>query len=76
MEHIYKPDNLLSEVKRVVSSNGTLLITTPFFWPVHESPYDYNRYTKYSMHKLLEESGFNFVKSEETGNIFVSFFKL
>lgn len=75
MEHIYNPDNLLSEVKRVLSSNGTLLITTPFFWPIHESPFDYKRYTKYSMHQLLEESGFNFVKSEETGNIFVSFFQ-
>ena len=75
MEHIYDPHKLISDIKRILSTNGTLIFTVPFYWPIHEAPYDFNRYTRYSIEQILSDSGLELITLEDTGNIFVSFFQ-
>ena len=45
LEHIFNPDQILSEMNRILKDGGLLLLTCPFFWNEHEMPFDYCRYS-------------------------------
>lgn len=57
LEHIRRPSDLMVEISRVLVSKGTLLMNVPFFYRLHEEPYDYYRYTRYSLEYLTTYSG-------------------
>lgn len=57
-EHIANIEEVLSEIRRVLSTGGLLFFTVPFVWPLHETPYDEYRYTPYSLKRILTKSGF------------------
>lgn len=66
-EHIFNLDEILRELYRVLKKNGSMIISIPFFWPEHELPYDFARYTEPGMIYLLEQSGFRIKKQYKTG---------
>ncbi|MFL5887074.1 MAG: hypothetical protein ACJ77M_18550, partial [Thermoleophilaceae bacterium] len=49
---------VLRELARVSKPGATLWITVPLVWPIHEAPFDFFRYTPYSLASLLTRSGF------------------
>ncbi len=58
LEHLCEPQQLLNEAYRILKPNGSILLTVPFFWSLHEEPYDYFRYTKYGLQYMFEKAGF------------------
>lgn len=58
MEHLREPTIMLTEAFRVLRPGGTITISTPFQWWVHEAPWDYYRYTCFGHSYLLEKTGF------------------
>jgi SAM-dependent methyltransferase len=58
LEHVRAPSAVLNELRRVMRVEGTLWLTAPLVWPLHEEPYDFFRYTDYGLRHLLEEAGF------------------
>jgi hypothetical protein len=36
-----------------------LILTGPFYWPLHEEPHDYYRFTKYGFQNLLKVAGYS-----------------
>ena len=66
MEHLPEPIFFLSECSRILKSGGTLIITVPFMWHVHEDPYDFFRYTRYGLEYLFKKTGFIEIKIQET----------
>jgi len=68
LEHIFNPDEILPELNRVMKKGGLLLITVPFSWNEHETPFDYARYSSFGIRHLLEKHGFSIREQKKTGN--------
>ena len=49
---------MVRECSRVLRPNGFLILSGPFFWPLHEEPYDFFRFTKYGFEQLLRSAEF------------------
>ncbi len=62
IEHLYSPNNILSEVNRVLKSNGILITITPNFEFAYKKFYDdpthVHPYTPKSLDKILSVNGF------------------
>lgn len=57
-EHIFNLDEILDELNRILVDRGGMLVTIPFIWNEHETPYDCVRYTSFGIKELLERHGF------------------
>lgn len=68
LEHVFNPDEILPELNRVLKKGGLLLLTVPFSWNEHESPFDYARYSSFGIRYLLEKHGFRILEHKKTGN--------
>ena len=75
-EHVFNPDLFLSEINRVLKSDGYLLITVPFVWDEHEQPFDYARYSSFGLKYILNKNGFDIVTHIKTENNIKTIFQL
>jgi len=55
LEHVPRPSELASEVARVITPGGLLIVTVPFLHGLHEIPHDYFRFTQWGLRALLED---------------------
>jgi SAM-dependent methyltransferase len=59
IEHVPRPDRVLSECARVCKAGSLMVLTAPFTWPEHEAPFDYYRFTQYGLRRLIEDADFS-----------------
>lgn len=57
LEHVTDPAALLAECARVLRPGGALVLSAPFWWPLHEEPHDYHRFTRHGLQRLLQAAG-------------------
>jgi SAM-dependent methyltransferase len=70
IQHVLNTEKLISESSRVLKNGGEILITAPFLYPEHETPFDFRRLTRFGFKKILEENGFTDIKISETTGFF------
>ena len=64
LEHVDDPVEVIKEAGRVLKKNGALIISVPFFYPLHDMPYDWGRYTSSALKSFIENAGLKVVKIE------------
>ena len=57
IEHVRHPERMVAEIARVLRPGGALVMTGPFYWPLHEQPHDYHRFTHHGFDNLLRSQG-------------------
>jgi SAM-dependent methyltransferase len=62
LEHVIYLEFLIKEFKRILKKNGSILVTTPFVWAEHDTPYDFRRFTSYGIKKIFLENNFKIIK--------------
>ena len=55
LEHVVEPIKVVSEIYRVLKSDGIVYAETPFMQQVHEGAYDFTRYTVLGHRYLFKE---------------------
>jgi SAM-dependent methyltransferase len=58
IEHVTDPGLMLSEFARVLRPEGSVLLTSPFTWHLHDEPHDYWRFTEFGLRLVFERAGF------------------
>jgi SAM-dependent methyltransferase len=62
LEHVSDPAAVWREFHRLLRPGGKVLLSTPMYWPSHEEPHDFYRYTGFGLRRLAQEAGFEVVK--------------
>jgi SAM-dependent methyltransferase len=68
LEHIYHPEEFLSECRRVLKPSGTMFFTVPFQARYHYIPHDFFRYTPAALERMLTEAGFRQIEIRPRGS--------
>lgn len=68
LEHIRRPDVMLSEVRRILAPRGKLLLNVPFLYWLHEQPHDYFRYSEHALRSMIEQAGLRLLLLEGLGS--------
>lgn len=55
LEHVDNPTRAVAELHRVLKPGGIGYVSTPFLYPFHASPYDYQRWTALGLKRLFHE---------------------
>jgi len=53
LEHTKDPRKVVAEIQRVLTTGGLAIISVPFVMTLHDTPYDYWRFTKYGVQELF-----------------------
>ena len=67
IEHVADHGALLREAFRLLQSGGNLILSGPMYWPLHEEPYDFFRFTEHGLRYLLGNLGFVDIKIKSNG---------
>jgi len=69
LEHLPRPELIWTEVARVCKQGCHVIINVPFYYWIHESPFDYFRYTHHALKYYAQNNGFELIKLESIGGI-------
>jgi len=67
LEHCADPRLVVGEAARVLKPGGALLFSTPFVYPLHGVPYDFQRLTPFGARQLMSAAGFAPIEIEAGG---------
>ncbi|MGY6555329.1 MAG: methyltransferase domain-containing protein [Wenzhouxiangella sp.] len=57
LEHVEEPRKTLEEIARVLKPGGSLILSMPFLYPMHDEPHDYQRFTAHGLARELRACG-------------------
>lgn len=68
MEHLPDPVGATKEMARILCPGGRAAISVPFAYPVHDAPFDFQRFTSFQLTRMFEGSGLHIESIQETGH--------
>lgn len=76
LEHVFETSGVLSEAYRVLKPGGKIILTVPFTWEIHEKPYDFYRFTRYSLQEAFANAGFQNIDIKANGGKWACCFQM
>lgn len=70
LEHLQKPKEAVKEAARLLKSGGHMIISSPFLYPIHNDPDDYQRLTASWFRQTLEDNNLEITEIKEQGFLF------
>ncbi|WP_324171531.1 class I SAM-dependent methyltransferase [Sulfurimonas sp.] len=67
LEHIDEPYKALCEVQRVLKKGGILILSVPFIYQAHATPYDFFRFSEYGLKELCKKYDFEILEFHYQG---------
>lgn len=67
LEHIPQPDLLWHEMSRIIKKDGIAFINVPYYYWLHEIPFDYYRYTEFALRRFADLNDFAIVLLKPIG---------
>jgi len=67
LEHVPQPEHLWGEMSRLLAPGGRVIVNVPFYYWLHEQPYDYYRYTEFALRRFVERSGLCLLRLDAIG---------
>lgn len=67
MEHIPEPASVWAQLKRLLAPGGHILLNVPYYYPIHEAPYDFYRYTEFALRRFAEAANLEVVVFQPLG---------
>jgi SAM-dependent methyltransferase len=68
LEHVPDTHAAFAELVRLCKKGGSVILTTPFSYPLHEEPYDFVRLTPHQIRECARRYGLEVVHLETSGN--------
>jgi SAM-dependent methyltransferase len=69
LEHTPNPGHLVAEMARVLRPGGTLIVTAPFAFRLHEEPYDFHRFTPHGLSLMIGDTGLHVIETHPFGGV-------
>lgn len=67
LEHVPQPEPLWGEISRLLAPGGRVIVNVPFYYWLHEQPYDYYRYTEFALRRFVERVGLRLLRLDPIG---------
>ena len=71
-EHVAEPQDVVTEMARLLKPGGTLILSAPHIWGIHEEPQDYYRFTPYGLRHLVSQAGLSVCSVEPLAGYWVT----
>lgn len=68
LEHVSDPAQVVAEIARVLKPGGRVWISMPFLYPLHDPPYDFQRYTEFGLRRDLDRAGLKIISMKKSGH--------
>ncbi len=67
IEHVGDFQGMVNEAYRLCKPGGYFIVSGPMYWPLHEEPYDFHRFTKHGFNLAFSNSGFTTIEINPNG---------
>jgi SAM-dependent methyltransferase len=68
IEHVPDPAIVIAEIARVLRPGGRVWLSMPFLYPVHDAPFDFQRYTEHGLRRDLQRADLKVERLHKTGH--------
>lgn len=68
IEHVRAPNHMLAEIARVLRPGGRLFLSMPFLYPIHDAPFDFQRFTEHGLRRDLAAAGLQMQSLQKNGH--------
>lgn len=68
LEHVMDPAKVLTEISRVLKPGARAWVSMPFLYPLHDAPFDFQRYTEYGLRRDMQRAGLDVASLRKTGH--------
>ncbi|HCG91660.1 MAG TPA: hypothetical protein DEZ08_07490 [Dehalococcoidia bacterium] len=70
LEHVYNYNDFLNNTLKMLKPNGYFLFAVPYHSGLHQTPYDYFRYSNFALEKIFTEHKLEIIEIEPVHNGF------